>query len=618
MVISRRTKYLLPRLAFLGLITAWPFFASAAFTLGDLRNEIAAFRRALLGAPKEELQEVAGRFAGGFVNGQFARFVPNRVVVRLKGEEEFNLVSVADGETVDSAVKKFRGRSDVVYAEPDFEARALFVPDDRYYLTRQWNLGEAATGGISLERAWDVSKGEGVVVAVLDTGVVLVDGDRKPAPDFSGTVFVPGFDFVNNDVSPDDDNGHGTYIVGTIAEATDNGEGAAGIAFRAKIMPIKVLDKNGAGAYSDIARGIRFAADKGVKVIILPLGGPAPASYLEEALEYAYRRGAVIVAAAGNSGRRGILYPAAYDDYVIAVGASRFDRSLAGYSSFGEGLDIVAPGGDLYADQNGDGYGDGVLQQGFDPRTSSFGYFFYQGTSVAAAHVGGVAALVASAGKASTPNDIRAALLSTAYDLGPAGFDGTFGAGLVDASKAVRFDPVFDGSPRLSIVSPADGSVVSGKVALQMKVSGAAGIFAAEFLVDGVAAGGENTLWDSRGVADGNHTITAVVTGSSGRIAAASVGVVVANGNKPPLANAGQEKTALAGRWVSFDAGRSYDSDGSIVSYSWDFGDGYFAAGRKVGHRYLTAGRYPVTLTVTDNLGLNGVARTFVTVSEGR
>ena len=156
-------------------------------------------------------------------------------------------------------------------------------------------------------------------------------------------------------------------------------------------MPVKVLNRDGIGTYFDVADGICFAADNGASVINLSLGGDDPAIILEDAVAYAYNKGVTIVAASGNGGVEAVKYPAAYDSYVIAVGATRYDEAITWYSNGGLSLDLTAPGGDLSIDQNNDGYGDGVLQQTFDYDPLCFSYFFYQGTSMAAPHIAGVA-----------------------------------------------------------------------------------------------------------------------------------------------------------------------------------------------------------------------------------
>ena len=390
----------------------------------------------------------ANQFLDGYGTHGGNGYVQGEMIVKFKGENWFQKVSIPRFQDVQATLLQYRSRPDVEYAEPNYIAKASLVPDDTYY-SLQWHFSNGVYGGIHTEPAWDVSSGTGVVVAVVDTGVAYEDyqnGLQKYylAPDLANTCFVGGYDFVENDTHANDDNSHGTHVAGTVAQSTNNGKGVAGVAFSSCIMPVKVLDKNGSGTYANVADGIRFAADNGAKVINLSLGGPSPASYLEEALAYAYGKGVTIVAAAGNDGTNTISYPAAYDSYAVAVGATRYDETRAFYSNYGTNLDIMGPGGDLNVDQNGDGYADGVLQNTFNPNTKNradLGYWFFQGTSMATPHVAGVAAMVISKGNATTPTQVRQALEQSAEDLGASGRDDIYGYGLVNAQAALAWTP---------------------------------------------------------------------------------------------------------------------------------------------------------------------------------
>lgn len=343
----------------------------------------------------------------------------------------------------DSVARALQQHPLVYYAEPNFLAASFFTPNDSYY-GYQWNFSNPTYGGINIEQAWDSSTGTGAVVAVLDTGVAYEDyqdatGTYRVAPDLASTRFVAGYDFINNDAHANDDHSHGTHVAGTIAQSTNNSRGTAGVAFDASVMPIKVLGRDGSGSYGAIASGIRWAADQGAQIINMSLGGSSGSQTLKDALAYAYGKGVTMIAAAGNDGNNAVSYPAAYDDYVIAVSATRFDESLAGYSNYGSSIDLAAPGGDTSVDQNRDGYVDGILQNTFDPSTQDprdFGYYFFQGTSMAAPHVAGVAALIISQG-VTDPAQVRHVLESTAQDRGPAGVDNYYGYGIVDAAAAL-------------------------------------------------------------------------------------------------------------------------------------------------------------------------------------
>jgi serine protease len=335
----------------------------------------------------------------------------------------------------------FNGHPCVEYAELNYRVQLFLEPNDPYF-GYQWNLYNPVHGGIQMEAAWDIETGDpNVIIAVLDSGVAYEDyGIYRQAPDLAETHFVPGYDFVNDDSHSNDDNGHGTHVTGTLAQSTNNGLGVTGVAFGCSIMPVKVMDAAGEGDYFTISQGIYFAAQHGAKVINLSLGSPTTAITLQNAVAYAYQSGVTIVCAAGNDYQNGNPpdYPAAYDQYCIAVGAVRYDNQRARYSSTGSYLDVVAPGGDTLVDQNRDGYPDGIVQQTFAVSPTDFAYYFFQGTSMAAPHVSGLAALLISHG-VTGPDNVREAIQQTAVDLGPAGWDAQYGWGLIDAATALRY-----------------------------------------------------------------------------------------------------------------------------------------------------------------------------------
>ena len=343
-------------------------------------------------------------------------------------------------ESGQQRIASLMARDAVASVEPLTVSRGPGAPNDPLFRF-QWHLR-----AIQIPKAWAVSTGKGATVAVLDTGVAYENAGRyRRAPDLAGTRFVPGWDFVDGDAHPNDDvvprgRGHGTHVTGVIAQTSDNGEGAAGVAPHAAIMPVRVLRPDGGGSSLDIARGLRHAADHGVRIVNLSFGGDTEADVVADAVAYARARGVTIVASSGNEGASSLSFPAAYPE-VIAVGAVRIDKARAGYSNYGQGLDLVAPGGDLTVDQNHDGSEDGVVQQTITGDASTFCYCFVGSTSAAAAHVTGVAALLMASGVATTPDEIRSALLSSAQDLGSPGWDREFGHGLVQASTALSQGP---------------------------------------------------------------------------------------------------------------------------------------------------------------------------------
>jgi serine protease len=353
------------------------------------------------------------------------------------------LLEIPNERTPDEMVEILGQHESVEYAELNYHATASFIPDDTYF-SYQWNMDDPNHNSINMEAAWAIQTGDpNVIVAVLDTGVAYEDyGIYAKASDLAETLFVPGYDFVNDDEHPNDDEGHGTHVTGTIAQSTNNDLGVAGVAFGCSIMPVKVLDADGSGSIFDIANGLYFAADNGATVINMSFGSSGNSRALRDAVAYAFEHGVTIVCAAGNDFQNGnpVEYPAAYNDYCIAVGATRYDETRAFYSSTGAYVDIVAPGGDTSVDQNGDGYPDGVLQQTFDDDPSDFAYWFFQGTSMASPHVAGAAALVISNGL-TDPNQVREALEMTAKDLGEPGWDESYGWGLLNVAAALEYIP---------------------------------------------------------------------------------------------------------------------------------------------------------------------------------
>lgn len=305
------------------------------------------------------------------------------------------------------------------------DSEKVFPNDPKYKY--QWHLDQ-----LRMPKAWRLSQGAGVTVAVVDTGVTRVE-------DLQGTEFVPGRNFVANNDDASDDHGHGTHVAGTIAQTTHNGVGVAGVAYKARIMPIKVLSGSGSGSVGGIAEGIRWAVDHGAQVINMSLGGPFNSQVLARAVAYAKERGVVVVCAAGNDGRGKVSYPAA-NAGAIAVAATQYDEATTFYSNWGKEIAVAAPGGNTRLDQNGDGVPDGVMQNTVVPgNIQKQDYLLFMGTSMASPHVAGVAALLVGAGVKS-PAEVERVLRASARR--PAHYrgkhDDRYGAGIVDAEAALR------------------------------------------------------------------------------------------------------------------------------------------------------------------------------------
>ena len=326
--------------------------------------------------------------------------------------------TVPDGLSLADAVDGLLDDPDIAFAEPDLTRSVTSAGDP--YRHFQWHLDAASVSG-----AWHQGAlGNGVVVAVLDTGVAT-GGSETPA-------LVAGHDFVDSDDDPTDLHGHGTHVAGTIAQRTNDGVGVAGVAPGAQVMPVRVLGADGSGSTSDVISGIVWAVQNGADILNLSLGSANASAAELLAVEWAVEQGALVVAASGNDGAAAVSYPAAYD-VALAVGATDQAHQVTRYSNTGAALDLVAPGGNMRADLDGDGYNDGVLQETFG--ADGWGWYFFQGTSMATPHVAGAAALLVSAG--ATPLEAGAALMAHADDLGAEGWDSTSGHGLLDADAAV-------------------------------------------------------------------------------------------------------------------------------------------------------------------------------------
>jgi serine protease len=414
-------------------------------------------------------------------------FVPRQLLVKFAGQKAGRALSLPPGAGVRRTAATLRGNPRVLYAEPDYVATASatstapFDPDDPgtvegppsaseagKWSYKQWNflspegpettLLPTSPGGIDAPAAWrnliEAGRpgGAGIVVAVLDTGIAYRSfGTRfRRSPDFSRTQFVPGYDFVGHDRLPLDENGHGTHVAGTIAERTDNGFGLTGLAYRAKLMPVRVLDRNGRGSALAIAKGIRFAVIHGAKVINMSFNFACHKQMpmVDEALREAYEAGVVTVASAGNLGSEGCVSAPATGPRVIGVGGTTEGACLGAYSLAGGAIDLVAPGGGIPKSGCPSVLARPIYQVTLRPgSTTGFTEFSvpptYVGTSMAAAHVSGAAALVlaSKAIKAGlTPRSrvdvLTKRLRNTARDLGlPATQQG---AGLIDVGRATE------------------------------------------------------------------------------------------------------------------------------------------------------------------------------------
>ncbi|HWP60966.1 MAG TPA: S8 family serine peptidase [Candidatus Acidoferrales bacterium] len=409
---------------------------------------------------------------------------------------------------LDQAEASLRKNPKIKSVERNYLAEAARVPNDPGF-SSQWHLQR-----IAAPAGWDITTGSpSVTIAVIDTGVDSTHPDLKDK-------LVPGYNFIQNNTDTDDAEGHGTAVAGAAAAMTDSGIGVAGVAWANTIMPLRVIDADGYATYADVIEAIIYAADRGAKVINLSLGGPSYSATLQNAVNYAWNKGAVIVAAAGNESASAPLYPAALNN-VVAVSATDKDDNLAWFSNFGSWIDVAAPGTFIYTTRDGGGYSS------------------WHGTSFSSPLVAGLAALVFSLNPSFSNAQVAEILRASADDLGGAGYDPSFGHGRINVARALETAASL-AAISVAIVSPAAGSSVSGAVPVEVSASAEAGISRVELYVDGALSGTATAapfsfLWNAAPLS-GPHTLVAKAYDTAGgEGSSAPVSVNVAPAELPPV-----------------------------------------------------------------------------------
>lgn len=390
------------------------------------------------------------------------------------------------------------------FAELDMLAKPAGTANDPYF-TSAWHLPK-----VGAPTAWDVSAGSGVIIAILDSGVDAAHPDLAPQ-------LVPGWNFYNNNSDTADVYGHGTKAAGTSAAASNNSLGVASLAGGAQIMPIRVTDTAGYGSWSAIASGLTWAADNGARVANLSFYGIETSSSARSAAQYVKNKGGLVVTSAGNYGVEETITPS---DTMITVSATDANDAKTSWSSYGNFVELSAPGAGIWTTTKGGGYG------------------AVSGTSFSSPVTAGVIALMMAANPALSAADVQNLLYTTARDLGSAGWDKYFGYGRVNAAAAVQAaqssSPADRQAPSVSVTSPSGGSVVKGLVSIGVSASDNVGVSRVDLVVNGTAVASDITSpyafsWDSTKVADGNATLTAYAYDAAGNYSGSSVAVKVAN-----------------------------------------------------------------------------------------
>jgi thermitase len=435
------------------------------------------------------------------------------------------VVTVPKGQAM-AKVKGYSAHPRVAYAEPDFVAQAAGGPDDQYFY-EQWALTI-----IGAPQAWDVTTGSPTInIAILDTGVDL------DHPDLAAKI-VSNINFSSS-ATVDDVDGHGTHVAGIAAAMTNNGIGVAGLGYASTIMNVKVLGDTGAGSYSGLASGIIWAADNGAEVISMSLGGSSYSSTLENAVNYAWSKGVVVVAAAGNYGSTTPFYPAAYAN-CMAVAATNGWDAKASFSNYGDWVDVAAPGTGIYATLKNSSYGS------------------MSGTSMAAPHVAGLAALVFTtvsdtSGNGKLNDEVRSRIETTCDDIGVSGI----GHGRINAAQAVGSVPPPPGKISGEVTDAKDGSSISGAQVSDGTRTGltdGAGIYT----IDNVPPGTYQVTASKSGYQSSSLTVTVLSGGTA--VADFSLNEVILPGSITGSVTDATDGSAIVGATVT-DGTRTSTTD---------------------------------------------------------
>ena len=449
----------------------------------------------------------------GLDDGEFSKILSRhggRSSTRLN-KNNIHIIKLPDGADERVAAELLRLNPQIKSAEVDKLIAPEQIGNDTYYKSA-WHLAK-----IQAPIAWDSSLGTGVTIAILDSGV---DGAH---PDLAGKL-VPGWNFFDSNNNTTDVYGHGTKVAGSVAAASNNGVGVTGVAWNAKIMPVRISDTAGYAFYSTIAEGIYWAADHGAKVVNISYAVQSSTS-VQTAANYLRGKGGIVVNSAGNGG---VLDTTLASNALLTVSATGSTDAKASWSSFGDYVDVSAPGVGIWTTTRGGGYAS------------------VSGTSFSSPITAGVVALMMSANPLLKPTELENILKTTAVDLGTPGSDREFGAGRINAAAAVQKALGLKGAavsdttaPVVSITSP--GAVtVKGVVPVNVSASDNVGVTKVELYAKGVLVATDLTpqygfSWDTSAFANGIASLVAKAYDSAGNVASSvTVNVTIANATTTP------------------------------------------------------------------------------------
>jgi thermitase len=428
---------------------------------------------------------------------------------RRIGRSDLHVVDLPPGVPETTVVRLMQRNPHFKFAELDHRIRPSLQANDPY-VGSQWHVPVMRAAP-----AWDVARGDGITIAILDSGI------DSTHPDLASGL-VAGYNFFDRNTNLTDVTGHGTPVAGTAAARLNNATGVAGLAGSARIMPLRISDASGWATFSAVAEAVTYAADRGARVVNCSYGNMYKSYSVQSAAAYLKNRGGLMVVSAGNSA---IDEGQAAGDSIIVVSATTSSDQMAGFSSFGPAVTVSAPGVGILTTSRGSAYGS------------------WNGTSFSAPAVAGVIALMMSANPALGANQVQSLLTSTAVDLGAAGRDNYFGHGRVNAEAAVlaavNATAADAQRPSVSIGSPAGGASVNGTVAVDVAASDNVGVARVDLYANGALVASDGAApfsfaWDSTRSANGMVSLTAVAVDAAGNSqTSAAVSVAVANGVTP-------------------------------------------------------------------------------------